>query len=100
MEHRRNDECPMCGSLMGAEARPAAMKERAEILDELDRLERRLREAEAGSWRITTVEAFCASCQATLVGVDVTQGDATLAPLRARIAALREAQAEALRRSA
>jgi hypothetical protein len=96
----RKHECPMCGSLMGAEAQPAAMKKRAEILDELDRLERRLREAEAGSWRIAAVEALCGSCRATFVGIDVTQGDPTLAPLRARIAALREEQAEALRRSA
>jgi hypothetical protein len=96
----REHECPMCGSLMGAEAQPAAMKKRAEILDRLDRLERTVREAEAGSWRITAVEALCGSCRATLVGVEVTHGDAMLAALRARIAALREEQAAALRRSA
>jgi hypothetical protein len=95
----RKHECPMCGSLMGAESQPAAMKKQAEILDELDRLERRLREAEAGSWRVTAVESLCGTCRATFVDIDVTQ-DATLTPLRARIAALREEHAAALLRSA
>jgi hypothetical protein len=90
----------MCGSLMGAEAQPAAMRKHAEAMDRLDHLERRLREAEAGSWTVTVVEAVCPPCREALVGVDVQRGDALLAPLRARITALRQEHAEALRRSA
>lgn len=100
MEHHKADECPMCGSLMGAEAQPAAMRSRAETLDQLDHLERRLRDAEAGTWRVTAVEAVCGSCRETLVGLEVERSDALLAPLRARIAALRAEQADAMRRSA
>jgi hypothetical protein len=90
----------MCGSLMGVEAQPAAMRKRAEILDQLDTLERRLRDAEAGTWRVTAIEVVCSPCRETLVGVDVERGDAMLAPVRARLEALRNEHAEALRRSA
>ena len=100
MEHRDPDTCPMCGSLMGAEAQPAAMRKHAEMLDQLDALERRLREAEAGTWRLTTVEVVCPPCRETLVGVDFERGDAVIAALRGRIGALRNAHAEAMRRSA
>jgi hypothetical protein len=85
---------------MGAEAQPAAMRKRAEILDQLDKLERRLRDAEAGAWRLTAVEAVCGPCRATLVGVEIERGDAVLAPLRARLRALREQHAAALQRPA
>ena len=100
MQHRDRDQCAMCGSLMGAEAQPAAMRKQAEILDQLDALERRLREAEAGRWRLTMVEVVCPPCRETLVGVDLERGDAMLSPLRTRIAALRSEHAEAMRRSA
>jgi hypothetical protein len=98
MEHRDPHQCPMCGSLMGAEAQPAAMRKRAEILDQLDKLERRLRDAESGTWRLTAVEVVCGPCRETLVGVDIEGGDAMLAPLRARLRALRDALAAALQR--
>ena len=100
MEPRDSHQCPMCGSLMGAEAQPAAMKKRAEILDQLDKLERRLRYAVAGTWRLTAVEVVCGPCRETLVGVDIERGDALLAPLRARVQALRDAHAAALQRPA
>ena len=99
MEHTPSSDCPMCGSLMGAEAQPAAMKKAAEMLDQVDRLERRLREAERGSWTVTAA-VVCTSCQAVLVASssgpqpDLAQG------LRARIQELRREHAEGERRSA
>jgi hypothetical protein len=100
MEHYRDDGCPMCGSLMGAEARPAAMRTRAEILDQLDRLERCVHDAEAGIWRVSTVETVCGPCRETLIGVDVAHSDAVAESLRRRAAALRTEMLETLRRSA
>jgi hypothetical protein len=85
---------------MGAEAQPAAMRKHAEALDRLDRIERRLHEAEDRTWRLTVLEAVCTPCQETFVGVGLERGDATLAALRARIAEVRREHAEAIRRSA
>jgi hypothetical protein len=100
MTERREHDCPMCGALMGAEARPAAMKTKAESLDRIDTLERRLRDAESGTWRVTTVDAVCGPCRATLVGVDLGAPDAAVAALRARVAALRDEIAGDMRRFA
>lgn len=99
MEHARSSDCPMCGSLMGAEAQPAAMKKAAEVQDQIDRLEQRLREAERGSWSLTAA-VVCTSCQRVLVASssgadpDLAQG------LRVRIEELRRENAERERRSA
>jgi len=99
MEEPRSSDCPMCGSLMGAEAEPAAMKKAAEILDQVDRLERRLREAESGTW-VVTAAVVCTPCQRVLVASssrphpDLAQG------LRARIQELRRESEEGQRRSA
>ncbi|HEU4368785.1 MAG TPA: hypothetical protein VFV05_11240 [Methylomirabilota bacterium] len=76
------------------------MRKHAEMLDQLDMLERRLHEVEGGRWRVTVVDVLCPPCRETLVGIDLERGDALVAPLRARIAALRSAHVEALRRSA
>jgi hypothetical protein len=90
----------MCGSLMGAEAQPAAMRKHAEILDQLDKLEQRLRDAEAGTWRFTAIDLVCGSCRETLGGVDIERGDAMAASLRVRLETLRREHAEARRRPA
>ena len=78
---------------------PAAMKKAAETLDQIDRLERRLRDAERGAWTVTAA-VVCTPCQRVLVAStsgphpDLAQG------LRARIQELRRESAEDERRSA
>lgn len=99
MEAERHD-CPMCGAVMGTEAQPAAIKKGAEMLDCIDTLERRLREAEQGTWRLTANDAVCLPCREGLVGIDFSRSDATTALLHARLTALRNAHAQDLRRSA
>jgi hypothetical protein len=89
----------MCGPLMGAEAQPAAMKKAAEILDKVDRLERRLREAERGSWTVTAT-VVCTSCQRVLVASGSGAQPDLAEGLRARIQELRREHAEEERRSA
>ena len=99
MEEPRASDCPMCGSLMGAEAQPAAMKKAAEILDQVDRHEKRLSEAERGTWTVTAA-VVCTPCQRVLVASshgpqpDLAQG------LRARIQELRREHADGERRPA
>jgi hypothetical protein len=94
MQHDRSNDCPMCGSLMGTEAQPAAMRKTAEILDQVDRLERRLREAEAGTWSVTAA-IVCAQCQRVLVASGAGSDPDLAQGLRARIQELRREQASA-----
>jgi hypothetical protein len=100
MDASKSHDCPLCGSVMGAEAQPAAMRKHAEALDRLDRLERSLHDTEAGTWRVAVQEIACEPCQQRFVGVAVEQGDPAVAALRARIAEVREERAAALRRTA
>jgi len=99
MEDARSSDCPMCGSLMGAEAQPAAMKKAAETQDRIDRLEQRLREAERGGWSVTAA-VVCASCQRVLVASSTGRDPDLAEGLRARIQELRAENAERERRSA
>jgi hypothetical protein len=88
MEEVRADECPMCGSLMGAEAQPAAMRKAAEVQDQIDRLERRLREAEGGAWTVTAA-VVCSPCREVIVASGVRTESALAQSLRARLEQLR-----------
>lgn len=96
MEHEQIASCPMCGSLMGAEARPAAMRKAAEVLDQIDGLERRLREAERGTWTVTAA-AVCGPCQHVLVASSAGASPDVARGLRARIEQLRHEHAESRR---
>jgi hypothetical protein len=100
MDSIESHDCPLCGSVMGAEAQPGAMRKHAEALDRLDRLERSLHDAEAGTWRVAVQELVCEPCHGRYVGVTVEQGDPGVAALRARIAEVRKERAAALRRTA
>jgi hypothetical protein len=99
MGQELSNECPMCGSLMGAEAQPAAMRKEAEIQDQVDRLERRLREAERGTWTVTAA-VVCVSCQPLLIASGGGHGADLLESLRGRIRELRSASANEEPRSA
>jgi hypothetical protein len=98
MGQELSNECPMCGSLMGAEAQPAAMRKEAEIQDQVDRLERRLREAERGTWTVTAA-VVCVSCQPLLLTSGGPGADLP-GSLRARIQQLRSESASEDHRSA
>jgi hypothetical protein len=99
MSHEISHECPMCGSLMGAEAQPAAMRKAAEIQDQVDRLEQRLREAERGTLTVTAA-VVCVSCRPLLVASGGGPGADVPGSLRARIQQLRSVATGEDRRSA
>jgi hypothetical protein len=99
MEHARSSECPMCGSLMGAEAQPAAMRKAAEIQDQIDRLERRLRETERESWTVS-VAVVCTPCQQVLVASSSGPNPDLARGVRSRIQELQREHADIERRLA
>jgi hypothetical protein len=96
MESHHAEQCPMCGSLMGAEAQPAAMKKAAEIQDQIDHLERRLRAARSEGWTVT-VAVVCSPCREAL-GSDAPEDVASA--LEARMGQLSRQRLDRMPRSA